>query len=292
MSSRVVVLSQHRCELGEGPSYDPLTDTLYWFDIVHGHLLAQPRGADRTEVHPLGEMASALAVVDAGRQLIATESGLRLREAATGRMSLVVPIEADNPATRSNDGRVHQSGALWIGTMGKNGERALGAIYWFYRGELRRLFAGIGIPNSICFSPDGRIAYYADTATARLMRVDCDPDNGLPVGEPKVFVNHRGGPGDIDGSVVDRDGVLWNAAWGGRAINAYAPNGALVRTVALPVAQPSCPAFFGPDADRLVVTSARQGQTPAQRREDPEGGKTFLIDIAVSGRHEPRVLLD
>jgi sugar lactone lactonase YvrE len=35
----VSVFSDHICELGEGPSYDPATDTLFWFDIVNGKLL-------------------------------------------------------------------------------------------------------------------------------------------------------------------------------------------------------------------------------------------------------------
>ncbi|TIW15232.1 MAG: SMP-30/gluconolactonase/LRE family protein, partial [Mesorhizobium sp.] len=35
MMDSVSVLSDHICELGEGPSYDPATDTLFWFDIVN-----------------------------------------------------------------------------------------------------------------------------------------------------------------------------------------------------------------------------------------------------------------
>ena len=35
----VSVFSDHVCQLGEGPSYDPATDALFWFDIVNGQLL-------------------------------------------------------------------------------------------------------------------------------------------------------------------------------------------------------------------------------------------------------------
>ncbi|TIM64292.1 MAG: SMP-30/gluconolactonase/LRE family protein, partial [Mesorhizobium sp.] len=43
MSEAIVsVFSDHVCQLGEGPSYDPATDTLYWFDIVNGQLLEKP----------------------------------------------------------------------------------------------------------------------------------------------------------------------------------------------------------------------------------------------------------
>ncbi|TPM21745.1 SMP-30/gluconolactonase/LRE family protein [Mesorhizobium sp. B2-3-5] len=289
--SEVSVFSDHICQLGEGPSYDPATDALFWFDIVNGRLLEKPVSGGARKIHELGQMASAIAIIDEQRQMIATETGLFVREVATGRMMLHTPIEADNPLTRSNDSRVHPCGALWTGTMGKKEEKGAGSIYWFLKGELRRLFSDITVSNSICFSPDGALAYYTDTATGLLMRIACDPATGLPAGEPNVFVDHRSAKGYVDGSVVDRDGVLWNAVWGGKAVKAYAPDGTLLRELAMPVTQPSCPAFVGKNADRLAVTSAWSGKDEKQRQLDPQAGMTFLLDIDVNGRFEPRVLI-
>ncbi|WP_170950331.1 SMP-30/gluconolactonase/LRE family protein [Mesorhizobium sp. WSM3864] len=286
----VSVFSDHICQLGEGPSYDPGTETLFWFDIVNGKLLEKPL-AGALKIHDLGVMASAIAVIDDARQLIATETGLQVRDVATGKLTLHTPIEADNPLTRSNDSRVHPCGALWTGTMGKDEGKGAGAIYWFFKGELRRLFSDITVSNSICFSDDGTIAYYTDTATGLLMRVACDPATGLPTGEPNIFVDHRSQKGYVDGSVVDRDGVLWNAVWGGKAVKAYSPDGMLLREIPMPVTQPSCPAFVGPNADRLAVTSAWKGKDDKQRKLDPQAGMTFLLDIPVRGRFEPRVLI-
>ena len=149
----VSILSEHVCKLGEGPSYDPATNTLYWFDILNG-LLVEHRSGSGTKTHALGRMASAIAVIDGDRQLISTESGLYVREAATGRLTLHTAIEAENPVTRSNDGRVHPCGAFWVSTMGKKAETAAGSIYWFFKGELRRLFSNVSIPNSIAFSSE------------------------------------------------------------------------------------------------------------------------------------------
>jgi sugar lactone lactonase YvrE len=286
----VSILSDHVCQLGEGPSYDPATDTLYWFDILNG-LLVEHRPAGGTKTHALGRMASAIATVDGERQLISTESGLYVREIASGRLTLHTPIEAENAATRSNDGRVHPCGAFWVSTMGKKAERGAGSIYWFFKGELRRLFAGVSIPNSIAFSADGAVAYYTDSATGLLMRTACDPATGLPQGEPKVFADRGGGTGDHDGSVVDADGTLWNARWGESRLTAHAPDGRLVRSIAMPAVQVSCPAFFGPKADRLAATSAWAGMDEKQRAADPHAGKTFLVDLPVKGRFEPRVLI-
>ncbi|ESY51276.1 gluconolaconase [Mesorhizobium sp. L103C119B0] len=291
MMENVSVFSDHVCELGEGPSYDPATDTLFWFDIVNGLLLEQGVASGALKVHDLGQMASAIAIIDDHRQLIATETGLHVRDVSTGKLTLHTPIEADNALTRSNDSRVHPCGAFWVGTMGKGEEKGAGAIYWFFKGELRTLYTGITVSNSICFSQDGTIAYYTDTATGLLMRVACDPATGLPVGESKVFVDHRSSRGYVDGSVVDRDGVLWNAVWGGKAVKAYAPDGTLLREIAVPAGQSSCPAFVGAKADRLAVTSAWKGKDDKQRKLDPQAGMTFLLDIPVNGRFEPRVLI-
>lgn len=289
--SEVSVFSEHVCELGEGPSYDPATDTLFWFDIVHGRLLEQKLSGGAVKVNELGQMASAIAIIDEGRQLIATETGLHVRDVTSGKLTLHMPLEADNAVTRSNDARVHPCGAFWVGTMGKKEEKGAGSIYWFFKGELRRLFSGITVSNSICFSQDGTVAYYTDTSTGLLMRVGCDPLTGLPSGEARVFVDHRSAKGYIDGSVLDRDGILWNACWGGAVVKAYGPDGKLVRTVEMPVTQPSCPVFVGKAADRLAVTSAWSGKDKKQRAEDPQAGKTFLLDIPVNGLFEPRVLI-
>ncbi|MCG6858054.1 MAG: SMP-30/gluconolactonase/LRE family protein, partial [Salaquimonas sp.] len=155
----VSVLCDIACELGEGPSYDPHSDTLWWFDIVGRKLFSWQFGEAKLDVQELPFMASVLARIDDRHQLIATEDGLYARETDCGAFRLIKPLEADNEATRSNDGRVHPCGALWIGTMGKAHEQGAGAIYWFFKGELRKLYPGISIPNSICFSPDGAIAY-------------------------------------------------------------------------------------------------------------------------------------
>lgn len=287
----ISIFSDHVCKLGEGPSYDPGRDRLFWFDIVGKKLLERAWPDGQTIVHDLPEMASAIGILDADRQLLFTETGLFIRHESDGRLERHCEIEADNPVTRSNDARVHPCGAFWLGTMGKSAERKAGAIYWHLGGEVRLLYPGISIPNSICFSPDGATAYFADTEKGILFCVDCDPHSGLPLGEPRIFVDRRGLEGGIDGSVVDAEGRLWNARWGAGALDCYAPDGALIESIALPARQTSCPAFVGPDAARLVVTSAWQGMSDDDRRDDPEAGKTFLVDIDVPGRFEPKALL-
>ena len=280
------ILCDVQSELGEGPTYDSETDTAWWFDIV-GHKLHELQISSSTKrVHDLPFMGSVLAVIDPARQLIASDLGLFVRETASGKLTSLCPIE-QNPANRSNDGRVHPCGALWIGTMGRAAEREAGAIYHVSGTTVTRLFANVTIPNSICFAPDGATAYFTDTPVNRLMRVAIDPESGLPRGAPEVLNDQHGLPGGIDGSVCDADGLIWNARWGAGTIDVYRPDGVQIRRHAVPATQPSCPAFIGAKADRLLVTSAWQGMDDRARAADPAAGKTFDLGIAVNGRAEP-----
>ncbi len=285
------ILDAPACELGEGPAYDPATDTAWWLDIVGRALVEFGLAAGTARRHPLPLMASMICLTADGRQLLAAEDGLYLRE-PSGALTRHLPLEADRPDTRSNDGRVHPSGALWIGTMGRHAEPGAGAIYHVASGRALRLYDGLSIPNAICFSADGATGHFTDTAVGILHRVPLDPATGLPVGPPVPLHDHRGEEGGLDGAVLDARGRIWTALWGAGRVDCHAPDGRPLRSVRVPARQPSCPAFVGPHLDRLLVTSAFQGQTEAARAADPHGGRTFLLDVGTTGLPEPAVRLD
>ncbi|WP_104664859.1 SMP-30/gluconolactonase/LRE family protein [Ensifer adhaerens] len=280
------ILCEATSILGEGPTYDPATGTAWWFNIKGQELHELHLESGRKSVHALPFLGSVLAVIDPARQLIATDQGLFVRDTQTGAFSLLTTLE-NNPGNRSNDGRVHASGSLWIGTMGRSAEKGAGAIYHVAGTRVTKLYDKVTIPNSICFSPDGTIAYFVDTDINHLMRVDIDAETGLPKGEPSLLVDGSGEAGGIDGSVCDADGLIWNARWGSGTVDVYGPDGARIARYAMPTTQPSCTAFIGPKADRMLVTSAWQDLDDAARAADPHAGKTFDLGISVKGRFEP-----
>jgi sugar lactone lactonase len=287
------VLHDDPCHLGEGPTYDAASNTGWWFDILGRTLFEHRFATGETRRHVLPFMGSQLSFVDDGRQLLAADEGRFLPDVGTGALSLLVGMEGDNPATRSNDGRPHPSGALWIGTMGRKAERGAGCIYWFRGGELRELYPNANIPNAICFAPDGRAGYFTGTISGKLMRVDLDPATGLPTGEPAAIFEVPADDADahLDGAVTDADGLIWVARWGGARVTALAPDGRIVREVAVPARQASCPAFVGPNLDRMLVTTAHEGMGEAARAADPDAGRVFLLDFPMHGRADPRVIV-
>lgn len=283
------VFDATQCHLGEGPLWHPLRKQLYWFDIVQFRLHTREDGATRT--WQFEEHVSAAGWIDAARLLIASETRLFAFDLTSGAPEDVCALEADTPATRSNDGRADPWGGFWIGTMGKGAEAGAGAIYRYYRGELRRLYHPITITNAICFSPDRRFAYYADTATAVVMRQALDADDGWPTGSPEPWLDLSAEGLNPDGAVVDADGNFWNAQWGARRVACYAPDATFLRSVAFPAAHTSCPAFGGPDLSTLYCTSARQGLSAETLAETPDHGRTFAVPGTARGQAEHQVIL-
>lgn len=283
------ILSDTHHQLGEGPMYDPATDTAWWLNILDCELIELHLGSGKRTVHGLPMMASVVARVDGDRQMLATEHGICLRDVSTGKLTLVTPVEYDRPEMRSNDGHVHPSGALWFGTMKKEqeGRKGAGAIYHVSRGVVTRLFPHISIPNGICFSPDGRVGYFVDTLENRYMRVPLDPLTGLPTADPQIFSDESNTPGGVDGSVCDAEGYVWNARWSIGAVHRYSPNGELVAAYSVPSKLTTCPAFIGRNADRMLVTSAAEGLTAEEMKADPQAGFIYDLGISVKGILEP-----
>lgn len=275
----------HACLLGEGPLWHPIANILFWFDIEAKQFWF--KAEQGSECHQFDRYVSAAGWIDDENLLIADEFGLFKYNWQSKSENRIADIENDNPITRSNDGRADPFGGFWIGTMGKNAEHEAGAIYRFYRGEVRKIFDKINISNSICFSPDKKFAYFTDTVTQKIMRVGLDQATGWPTGEAEILVDLTAEDLNPDGSVVDADGNLWNAQWGASRVAKYSPDGVFVEAFELPASQITCPAFIGENVDQLVVTSAKIGRENAE----PEAGKIFSIAVKAKGQFEHQVKL-
>lgn len=278
------------CELGEGALWHPTRRQFFWFDILGQSLLSRDRDGDRIWRFP--EMVSAAGWISEDVLLIAGERDLFLFDLQTEEIEPLVELEADKPANRSNDGRADRQGGFWIGTMGKDPatRTGKGAIYRYYKGQLRLLFPGLSIPNAICFAPDGKTAYFTDTATQIIQKVALDGE-GWPVGTPETFVDLRAEGLYPDGAVTDADGNVWNAQWGASRIACYSPAGRFLRAITFPAPHTSCPAFGGLDLTTLFCTSALEGMSPDDIVASPDAGKTFATPSGARGLPEPRVQL-
>lgn len=286
MNQKAELFVDSRCELGEGPFWNPLVGRLFWFDILNQTLLSASPDGNLVDRITFKDKAAAAAVVDEDTLAVAQSGALLRYSFSTDSTTVIDTIEADVPGNRTNDSRMDRSGGFWIGTMNRHGgSHKTGAVYQWKGGALTPILANVGIPNSICFSPDGTRAYFTD-AGAVIQTAPLDPATGLPNG-PWTDLVAGGAPGGADGSVVDSEGFIWNARWGGSCVARFSPQGKLDRIIDLPVPNVTCPAFGGADMKTLYITTARENLTPEQLEEFPLSGSVFAIDVDVAGLTEP-----
>ena len=274
------IFDERNCGLGEGPLWHPVKQQQFWFDIHAGKLYS--RSDEKAFEWDLGEYTSAAGWVDRNTLLVATETGLYLYGLTDYSKKLVVELESDTPQNRSNDGRADPHGGFWIGTMGKMIEENAGALYRYYRGELRKLLQPMTTPNAICFARSGALAYFTDSNVGVIMQQNLDSE-AWPKGLPRAFLDLGKDGVFPDGAVVDANGNIWVSHWDAGRVSCFTPAGVNVKNLDLPVKNTTCPAFGGSGYSTIFVTSAwgwRKGE---------DDGKTFAIEVDAVGLPECRV---
>jgi len=286
LNQKAELFIDSRCELGEGPFWNPLVERIFWFDILGQTLLSATPEGQLVDRITFADKAAAAAVVDETTLAVFQSGGLLRYDMTTDTSTLIDPVEADKPFNRSNDSRMDRSGGFWLGTMNRGGgQPRSGAVYQWKAGTLTTILENVGIPNSICFSPDGSRAYFTD-AGAVIRTCTLDPATGLPNGPWTDFAGAIA-PGGGDGSVVDSEGFVWNARWGGSCVARISPEGKLDRIIELPVPNVTCPAFGGKDMKTLYITTARENLSAEELERYPLSGSLFAIDVDVPGIAEP-----
>jgi L-arabinonolactonase len=283
--------------LGEGIIWNERTGRLLWTDIESSELWSHDPASGLLERWPLPERLCSMALTnDDGRLLLGLASGLAFFSLAGGELTRICEVEPHLPSTRLNDGRVDRQGRFVFGMFNQD-EHPKHPVGGFYRLNhdlsVERLpLGGVAIANSICFSPDGRTMYYADSATREIRCCDYAPDSGAvgrsSISNLRVFAAHDAAPGDPDGSTIDAEGHLWNARWGAGQVVRFAPDGSVDRVLELPAPQPTCPAFGGPGLDLLYVTSAMVGLAQDHLAAAPGSGGVFARQVDVRGLPEQR----
>lgn len=234
-----------------------------------------------TRSWPLPDRLGCLGLCESGELLLGLAKGLYAVDidadaAELPALRLLVPVEPNESRTRLNDGRCDRAGNFVFGT--KNDHPAHDPIGSFYqysarRGLQRLQLGGVAIPNSLCFSLDGRTLYYCDSVHPRILCCDYDAETAT-VANCRTFAPMQDECAP-DGSIVDAEGCVWNAQWGAARVVRYTPQGEIERVIRVPAKNPSCAAFGGADLDRLFVTTAREDLSDAELQRTPASGGVY-----------------
>ncbi|MGV3773219.1 MAG: SMP-30/gluconolactonase/LRE family protein [Verrucomicrobiales bacterium] len=215
-----------------------------------------------------------------GRQ-IACEHGNRrvVRYEHSGKITVLADSWKGKRLNAPNDAVVHPDGGIWFtdpgyGSMlnyeGNKGDLEIKeAVYRIDPISLKMEMVADDIykPNGLCFSPDYKLLYIADTGAApdstggRNIRVyDVSNERKLRKGREFTSMALNGKAGVADGIRADVDGNIWaSAGWVGQGydgVHIFAPDGKRIGQILLPeICSNVC--FGGKKRNRLFMTASQ-----------------------------------
>lgn len=193
-----------------------------------------------------------------GRILVSCEHGSRevTLTDASGKVSTLARVYKNARLNSPNDIVIKRDGTLWFTDPDygiERKEREQDGNYVFRldprTGELTVVAKGMDKPNGLCFSPDEKTLYVADSGAPRHIKAyDVDRDNTLS--RPRVFCTiPTGAP---DGIRCDQAGHVWSTA--GDGIHVFDGQGHFLGRIPVPET-PANLCFGGPGFHTLFITA-------------------------------------
>ena len=175
---------------------------------------------------------------------------------ATAQSRLLVDQFQGKRFNSPNDVVVKSDDSVWFTdpTYGlKQGKPELDKNYVFRldrkTNQLSIVASDFDMPNGLCFSPDEKRLYIADSGKPHHVRVFDVQDDGTLKGGEVFCVIDKGVP---DGMRCDQSGNLWSSA--GDGIHVFSPDGTLLGKI-LVDETPANLCFGGPDGKTLFIAA-------------------------------------
>ncbi|WP_404425049.1 SMP-30/gluconolactonase/LRE family protein [Nibricoccus sp. IMCC34717] len=275
MFSAPQLFTQLRFDLAEGPVWDSRTQHVYWLNIPSGSVYrCQADGKSPEEVLTLGEAVGGLVLADDGALLLLATEG-KIYRYMEGRLSLLLSSTERLRGTRWNDAYVDFHGRLYTGSI--KGQ-VPGLFCSISPGESLTVYESeIGCSNGIGLSPDRTTLYHTDSHAGTIWKYEYAADSGSLTNKTVFASLNDCMP---DGLVVDREGCVWTALWGGSGLARLSANGHILQRITLPAVYVTSICFGGPELRTLFITSGT-GEDPA--RCGLCGGRLFRLETEVAG---------
>lgn len=276
-----------RSMIGEGPVWDERRYRLIWVDVAAGLIHALDLKSGAVATRQAGQPVGSVALCPDGGLVAALRDGFGVLPGSREGIGAFVEVEKDIAENRMNDGKCDCRGRFWAGSMAVDHTPGAGTLYCLQRvnGELRISvhLRGMTISNGLDWSGDNRRMYYVDSATQGIDVFDFDAEAGQ-LSNRRLFVAIPRSDGLPDGMMVDAEGYVWVALFGGGKVRRYSPSGEIDMEVEVPVTLVTSCAFGGEDLGDLYVTTARHRLSAAEAAAQPTAGGVFVSRPGPQGR--------
>jgi sugar lactone lactonase YvrE len=152
---------------------------LYWVDIKRRliHRFDPATGEDKS--WPTPEDVGSLAVREQGGLVVALKSGFHFYNLETGEAASLSLPQGQPGNNRFNDGKPDRLGRFWAGSMDDHEKSPTGGLFRLDKNlECKQMVDGIICSNSLCWSPDNRVMYYADSWRRTIWAWDFELETG------------------------------------------------------------------------------------------------------------------
>lgn len=265
---------------GEGPCWSAHEGVLWFVDIPGPVLYRYDPPTKALGRFPMPSAIGSFGLVPDGRLVVALKHGIHLFDPRSGALEFLVHPEADMPGNRYNDGKVGPDGCFWVGSMDdRPGDKEpTAALYRIdIKGRCDKVLSGLTVSNGLAWTPDGRTMFHSDSRQRFVQTFDFDPRTGTLSNGKRIRMLEEQ-DGRPDGAACDAEGYYWSAGVSAGVLNRIAPDGTVVRKIAMPAASPTMPCFAGPGLRTLYVTSLT-----TDRLGPRQAGTLMVLDVGVAG---------
>jgi gluconolactonase len=262
---------------GEGPVWFAAAAAWIFSDIPNNRMLAWSERDGLTVFRSPSEFANGNTLAADGAVLTCEHGTRRIsRTAPDGAYRVVCDAYAGKRLNSPNDLVEHRDGSIWFSdpTYGivsdvegyrADSEQGANRVYRCdpATGVATAQVDSLKMPNGLCFTPDGRTLYVADSGADMGPDIAFDPQgprevqafaigpDGNVAGPGRFFA--RATRGVPDGLRCDAQGYLWMAT--GLGAECFDADGRRVGAVATPETLANL-AFGGPDGDQMLLALA------------------------------------
>jgi gluconolactonase len=275
-SDSAVVAIAKGLKFTEGPVWVPDRAELVFSDIPAGTLYQWAEGKDLAVFRKPSHNANGNTLDMQGR-LITCEHGSRTvtRTDADGKVATIASTYKGGRLNSPNDAAVKSDGTIWFTDppyglpKGAKKEQAKNYVFRLDPNAAEPVVVAddFDMPNGLCFSPEEKLLYVADSGKPHhVRRFAVGKDNTLSGG--KVFAAIQ--PGVPDGIRCDEAGRLFSTA--GDGVQVFDADGTLVGRIRTPEPAANC-CFGGADRTTLFITARTA---------------VYAVKLAVAGAQRPK----